>query len=298
MNEIELSILIVFSTEEKELLIECLERIYNSVEHISFEVIIVNNGGVDIDELYGKFKNLKIVKNAINLGIGKARNQCFLESKGKVVQFVEPDIFVVNRTIEKMYKCLIEHKDIDGLATKVILEDGRMTYNFGYLPSLKYPFCEFFNIPERRAEDLDKIFKYNHLQQVEFLGGAGVMLRREVLYKVGLYDERFIYGWEDTDFCYRAKKKGVKLFYYYPHDDENMKFIHLLHQGAKRTHGRQIDFYISEIYYFRKHYGYVVGSIVKLFITIFTLLRILVSFLKLHRAEVRRICWRLICKIW
>jgi|GEM_PF-2727243 len=298
MDEIDLSVLIVFSTEERELLLKCLERIYNSIQHISFEVVIVNNGGVDIDELYKKFKNLKIVKNITNLGAGKARNQCFLESRGKVVLFMEPDLFVVDATIEKMYKHLIEHEEIDGLSTKIVLKDGRLAYNFGYLPSLKYPFYEFFNILEGRKKLLDKILKHNHLQQVEFLGGGGIMLRREALYKVGLYDEKFIYGWDDTDWCYRAKRKGVKLFYYYPYEDENMKFIHLLHQAVKHTHGRQVDFYVSEIYYFKKHYGWVISFIIKLFIIIFSLLHIFVSFLKPRKAETRRIYWKLIRKIW
>lgn len=45
----------------------------------------------------------------------------------------------------------------------------------------------------------------------KFLGGFCFMLRREALDAVGLLDERFIWGWEDMDYCLRLRQAGWRL---------------------------------------------------------------------------------------
>lgn len=44
-----------------------------------------------------------------------------------------------------------------------------------------------------------------------FLGGFCLLLRREALARVGLLDERFVWGWEDMDYCLRLRQAGYRL---------------------------------------------------------------------------------------
>jgi GT2 family glycosyltransferase len=43
---------------------------------------------------------------------------------------------------------------------------------------------------------------------VDWLAGASMMIRREVLNEIGLFDENYFLYFEETDLCYRAKKAG------------------------------------------------------------------------------------------
>jgi GT2 family glycosyltransferase len=281
---VDLSILIIFSKEEEQMLIDCLSSVYQSIGDLSFEVILVNNGGKKLDFLKRSFINLIIIENEKNFGVSKARNQAYRSSQGDVIFFIDADIIVENNGIEKMFKYLIDHPDIDGLAPKLVSLDGRLQHNFGFLPSWRYPFYEMINIPVKAGHNIERGF-------TEFLGGGCLMLKRNAWERVGPYDEKYFYGFEDTDWCVRAKEKGIKL-YYFP----EAKMVHYTHQGVKLTGTRQVDFYLSEIYYFRKHFGKPFGFITKLFIIVFSFLRIFVSFFKKERKKTRELCWKLIRK--
>lgn len=118
------------------------------------------------------------------------------------------------------------------------------------------------------------------------------MVKREAWIKTGEYDESFFYGFEDTDWCKRAYSKGVRLFYY-----PEAEMLHLLHQSSRAGNARQTDFYASEVHYFRKHHGKLVGSLVKLFIIAFSSIRLAALFLMPGKRESRKIVKDLIGKV-
>src|SRR3989338_1274415 len=49
------------------------------------------------------------------------------------------------------------------------------------------------------------------LPKSDFITGACMFMRREVLEKIGLFDENYFLYWEDVDFCYRAVKAKFKI---------------------------------------------------------------------------------------
>ena len=49
--------------------------------------------------------------------------------------------------------------------------------------------------------------------ETEYVNGCLMLVKREVLEKVGVFDPKFFMYLEDTDFCQRAKKAGFKIFY-------------------------------------------------------------------------------------
>jgi hypothetical protein len=50
-------------------------------------------------------------------------------------------------------------------------------------------------------------------QRVDWLAGASMMFRRELLQEIGLFDETFFLYFEETDLCYRAHRAGWKTIY-------------------------------------------------------------------------------------
>jgi GT2 family glycosyltransferase len=49
------------------------------------------------------------------------------------------------------------------------------------------------------------------IEEVDFVSGCGMMVRRQVWEQVGLFDPRFFMYYEDLDFCIRAQKCGYKI---------------------------------------------------------------------------------------
>lgn len=280
-----LSILSIFCRERREMLVNFLNSLFLGAGKIPFEIILVNNGREEIKDLERGFGNLTIVRNEKNVGVAKARNQAAARSSGEVILFIDSDTIVENRAIEEMYNYLVGHPQIGAVAPAIFSQEGVLSHNFGPLPSWNYLFYEIFNLAGRV-----KLIPRAGL--TEFLAGTALMIKRETWEKVGCFDEKFFYGSEDADWSKRAKEKGIKLSYF-----PKVKILHFLHQSSYLTEVRQIDFYVSEVYYFKKHFGIGLARLLKIFLIVFSLLRIGASFLKTDRGKTRRQCWQLIVRL-
>ncbi|MFA5318713.1 MAG: glycosyltransferase, partial [Patescibacteria group bacterium] len=71
---------------------------------------------------------------------------------------------------------------------------------------------------------LTKDRDYSHPGRADWLYGACFFIRAKAMEKVGLFDERFFLGFEDTDLCRRMWQAGYEVWYYpeasiihYPH---------------------------------------------------------------------------------
>lgn len=88
--------------------------------------------------------------------------------------------------------------------------------------------------------------------QVEWSAGASMMIRREVLDQVGLFDEGFFLYFEETDLCRRAADKGWQTHYVV---ESEVAHIGSASTGMK-TWKRAPDYwYDSRRRYFEKHHG-------------------------------------------
>jgi GT2 family glycosyltransferase len=55
--------------------------------------------------------------------------------------------------------------------------------------------------------------QYDQIKVVDKIDGACILVKREVMEKIGLLDPMFFMYWEETDFCFRAKRNGYKAVY-------------------------------------------------------------------------------------
>lgn len=280
-----LSILIITYKEEPGILKQCLQAVFAQTGMISAETILINNGSDNISYLSQEFPALKLINNQENIGVARARNQAISLAKGENVLFIDSDIVPAPGSIEKMFAYLTLHADIDGLGAKLVYPSGGLQKYYGVLPTRAYLFTEPVNIII--WEDNSEGF-----HQVPFLGVGGVfMFRRAAWEKVGRYDENFSpYGWEDADWCLRARKKGVQLFYF-----PDSEATHFAHMSVRPAGMREVEFYLSGLYYYRKHFGKCWAFCAGIFLLGFSFLRILVSFIRPNRAVVRKRLFRL-CK--
>jgi GT2 family glycosyltransferase len=90
---------------------------------------------------------------------------------------------------------------------------------------------------------------------VDWVAGASMMIRREVIDDVGLFDERFFLYFEETDFCLRAKSRGWSTYYV---RGSAVAHIGGASTGIKdsRSQRRMPSYWFdSRRHYFRKNHG-------------------------------------------
>lgn len=54
----------------------------------------------------------------------------------------------------------------------------------------------------------------NKIGPTDWVSGCNLLVRKTVLDKIGLFDDRFYFYFEDLDLCLRAKKAGFQVFYH------------------------------------------------------------------------------------
>ena len=110
---------------------------------------------------------------------------------------------------------------------------------------------------------------YDEVNEVDVVMGAFMMIKKQALDQSGYFDENFFMYCEETDLCYRIKKKGWKIFYY-----PEAQIIHL---GGGSSEKAPVEMFIelhkSNIKYCNKHHDKIYALIEKLIIFLGVLIR-------------------------
>lgn len=264
-----LSIIIV-NYNVKYLLEQCLLSIFESNKIFDFEVIVVDNNSSDgsLEYLRPKFPEVTFIGNKDNPGFSKANNQAYEVSKGEYILLLNPDTLLGENILQKTCDFLDEHSDAGAVGVKMINGYGK------FLPESKrgFPapwtsFCKIFGLsklfPKSRlfGRYHMKYLDENEQHQVDILTGAYMLIRREIIEKIGLLDETFFMYGEDIDLSYRITQLGYKNYYLpYP-------IIHYKGESTKKDDMKYVRIFYEAMYiFFKKHYPHY-GSFYSLFIT-------------------------------
>lgn len=261
-NNVEISIVII-SWKMRDLLERCLKTIYKYTTDVTFEVIVIDNNSQDgTSEMIEKhFPQVRLIKNPENRGVAPARNQGIRETRGKYILILDADIELVDNSIKHLFDFMENNPDAGIVGCKLVDKDFNLQSSCKRFPTiLAFLFrrLEWFEVVKN-----SKTLKYHTMQdwdhnetrEVDYLIGACQFFRREVVDKIGMYDDKIFYGPEDIDFCLRIWKAGWKV-YYYP-------FTQIIHHEQRITKKNLFSkisikhlagiFYLYRKYNFRLH---------------------------------------------
>jgi hypothetical protein len=238
----DLSIIIV-NFNNRKLLEECLDSIYQSTLKISFEIIVVDNGSTDGSQSMIKTKhpNINIIENKENFGFTKASNQGLKIYKGRYAVLLNNDTIVKDHAFNLMVDFMDKNLQIGACGPKLLNVDGTIQHQ-GSLFGKKF-------------------WRSTEPTTVDFIVGACLMARRETIDRVGLLDENLYFYNDDLDWCLRIRKAGYKI-YYLP----DAQVVHYGGYSSKRVFNRRlfVEGFRGGLYFCRKHYGNIAFYLYKL----------------------------------
>ncbi len=250
---------IIVSWNAKRYLLQCLESLYDCpLEHLK-EVIVIDNASSDssADEVSVKFPQVRLIRNAVNLGFSTANNMGIRASSGEYVCLINSDIKLLGSCLQRLRTYAEAHPEIGMIGPRILEGDGRVQPSCRGFPKLWNMFC--------RALALDALlprwgvfngyllrhWRQDEAREVDILSGCFWFVRRQALQKVGLLDEEFFMYGEDMDWCKRFWKSGWKLKF--------LPTAEAIHYGGKSSTNAPIRFYIekqrADLQYWRKHHG-------------------------------------------
>ncbi len=246
--------IIIVNYNSKDLLRNCLNSIYATVHNISHEIIVVDNASSDGSQVMvgTEFPTIHLIKNERNYGFGAANNQALPITGGRYALLLNTDTVLKEKAVSELFSFMETHPDAAMACGQLLNADGSKQNSVAPFPSI---WTLLFNLPL-----LEKLFpkkypskRYDYKSPVEVDSGIGacLLVRRHAINEVGLFDERYFFFFEETDWALRMKNAGWKV-YHVP----SAHIYHLQGQSIGHDIRSRIEFYRSRYQFFRKWNAY------------------------------------------
>lgn len=234
---------VIVTYNSLDLIEECIKSLfkYNDIGN-DLEIIVVDNSSEIVsnkmfDFIKLKFgDDIKLIHNPKNGGYGAGNNLGILNSSGKYICIMNPDV----RLIEPVFKeAIFKFKKNTNLAMLGMKQIGGQNLSVYFRPEKYLPFFNIFT----------KIFnKLNiYLKSKMFLSGAFVFLRKEDIIEIGLYDENiFLYN-EEADITNRFLNNSKNILFY-----PTLRYLHEIGDRSEISDFSQNIWLDSRVYYFNK----------------------------------------------
>lgn len=184
---------------------ECLESI-RKLKYKNYELIIVDNGSDVEIKRTGLLE--RIIYNKRNLGFAKGNNIGFREARGKYVLLLNNDTKVRSDLLEVLVTKMESDETIGVIQPKIYMMDKKSYLDNAGSFLTKIGFLEHWGFGKKDGKEFDEE------KEIFSAKGACMLVRKDVIDKIGLFDEDYFAYFEESDFCWRVWLAGYKIIYY------------------------------------------------------------------------------------
>lgn len=291
----DLSVVIV-NWNVKALLRACLQSLLNSnLSGLSLEIIIVDCASSDgsVQMVRQAFPQVRLVASLENLGYAKGNNSGAALAQGCYLFILNPDTVVQPDTLAQLVNYMETHPQVGAVGPQLLWPDDMIQSSRRGFPTLGTLFWESTLLGQWFPNN--RHIRYYHLldrpagtpQQVDWVVGAALFIRREAWLEVGPIDETFFMYFEETDWCRRCADAGWQVHYL-----PQAKVIHYEGKSSEQViAARTLRFQRSKLRYAHKYFGATWAFVLRLFLWFTFALQWLEETLKWligHRRALRR----------
>lgn len=230
--------------EGEPILYSCLNSLIKT-DYSNYKIIIADNMSTDNSaEIVKKFDVDFVVKKTKEEYGGIPRTNNF--GIKYALKKYKPDYILMYNTdmlisealwLKKLVKVADSDKKIGIVGCKLLYHNGIIQHAGMIIDAT----------PRNRGRGEIDHGQYNKIEEFDGVTAALSLIRREVFEKAGFFDENLYSGFDDTDFCIRAKKAGFRIVY-----DGEVSIIHLEGLASANSTDSAINdksFYANQISY-------------------------------------------------
>lgn len=255
--------IIIVNYNTRKVTVECLDSIFTQTKDVDFEVIVVDNASNDDSvAVLAEYPNIRLIKSKENLGFGKANNLGFTYTIGKYILLLNSDTILLNNAIKIFFDEFEKlDKNVACIGTRLLSIDGSYNHSFGVLPSIAVTIKSILNLylrilgirlkgfDERTFDGLEKF-------EVQYVIGADLCIRRDVIEKLGLFDPDFFMYYEESEMQFRYHRSGYDMMIVSGPNIVHLECVSTQVKGKKYTYKNRKMFFCSMFLYMKKRYSY------------------------------------------
>ncbi len=221
---IDISIFIV-NYNTSALLEQCLQSIFSTKERLSIEVFVADNNSTDesAEMVEERFPEVSLIRYSKNMGYTRAVNPLLPLGKGHYYLLLHPDLEILPNTVPRLVEFFDLHPKAGILGGNLYYPDGGPNPCEILFPGFKNDLlCFVLRLLKKLPGGRRLVGDFNPLEwsrrstsEVNWVWNACMIVRREVLEKIGYFDEDFHVWYADWDLCKRAADAGWSSYYIY-----------------------------------------------------------------------------------
>jgi N-acetylglucosaminyl-diphospho-decaprenol L-rhamnosyltransferase len=249
---------VVLSWNTLELTRRCLHSVFGADQGVALEVIVVENASHDgsAEMVAREFPAARLVRNERNEGYARGNNQGIALANAPLVLLLNSDAEVQPGAIRSLVDFLRAEPAYGGAAPRLVNADGSVQRACMRFPGLAVGllYDSWFERRFGRSRAVRRYFMedFDHLHDadVDQPPGACLLLRRDLLARIGGFDESLFLFFNDVELCRAIADTGLKIRY--------LAGPAVLHHGGRST--AQYRDFVSEwatnrVRYYRKRHG-------------------------------------------
>ena len=199
---------IITNYNGKKFLPDCINSVLSQTYEPA-EIFVVDNDSTDgsIELIREEFPGVKLIEMGENTGFARATNRGIRESSGVYVALLNNDAMAEPQWLENLVRASGEGEAIGFCASKMLFSWNRNLINNAGIELTDYglPYDRGFYVSDSSA------FAENRI--VFGACGGAVLFKREMLDRIGLFEEDFFLCYDDADLSFRAQLAGYKCMY-------------------------------------------------------------------------------------
>lgn len=191
-----------------KLLEQCLTSVFKT-RYKAFEIVLVDNASSDCSfesaqRKFGHDRRLRFLPNDTNLGFAEGNNLGVAVARGDYIAFLNPDTEADPDWLNEALSVLRTNLKAGVCQSKLLsMNDPQKFDSAG-------DFINFQGIVIRRGGDYGEsdFGQYDKVSEIFSARAAAMIVKKEVIDEIGLFDSSFFMTYEDIDFCWRARLRG------------------------------------------------------------------------------------------
>lgn len=297
--------IIIVSYNDEKFIVPCLESLMKTTVDLEYEIVIVDNHSDTPTESVVSsldLPNLRVFRNEINEGFARAVNRGLSAATGDYYLLLNSDTVVYQGCVARMVQFLENHPDGSCVGPLIHSPNGGIEHSTHGFPTLMK---EFFHalpvlktlfhykgligklislLPTKSVGrgSMGSYWNYDRVKVVDNITGACLMARKKAVDEVGSMDPNFWLYSEEIDWNLRFKKAGWNVYF-----TPEAEILHYFGQSTGQKPRSQkvnhvlIERYRGMIYFYRKHYGELKTTLLRIIYLCAFTLRIVGAFMKM-----------------
>jgi N-acetylglucosaminyl-diphospho-decaprenol L-rhamnosyltransferase len=240
----DLSVSIV-NTNSRELLLACLETLRGT----NAEIVVLDNASEDgsADAVRERFPGVRVIGQDFRAGFGANHNTVIRATTGRYVYVLNEDTTASDWAFDGIVAYLDAHLRVAALGPRLVYPDGRLQDSAWRFPT---PFVSTLGLLTVGKLGV-KQSGGDAAHAVDWVMGAALVLRRDALEQVGLFDEGFFLYSEEVDLQFRLRQAGWEV-----HHFPGATVVHHESQFSAEIPERRInEMWRSRHRYWQKHHS-------------------------------------------